>query len=242
MVHLVKCFAEIQQYDVCLFAIWKVLMNSPLLKLHDIWSFPHLKLWVGVLLSRDVWTHGSAYSTRLSITWSQYLSQITSHPTPVRPVMAILWHSSKFTQGRTFINIPFFHWQPFSGMPSQNRASVKRTYGVYYALRLPPDIQIELQRRTADFRNIFCPSEIDTRDVQKLSKGPPTFNQLYDVCPAYLPEIHYLCWLSIKDVPLSACGSFIDSRVKRSGTLLMAAWSLRVFAMRAELINWCLYN
>ena len=27
MVHLVKCFAEIQQYDVCLFAIWKVLMN-----------------------------------------------------------------------------------------------------------------------------------------------------------------------------------------------------------------------
>ena len=57
------------------------------------------------------------------------------------------------------------------------RASVKRTYGVYYALRLPPDVQIELQRRTADFRNFFCPSEIDTRDVQKLSKGPPTFNQ-----------------------------------------------------------------
>ena len=99
------------------------------------------------------------------------------------------------------------------------RASVKRTYDVYYALRLPPDVQIELQRRTADFRNFFCPSE----DVQKLSKGPPTFNQLYDVCPAYLPEIRYLCWLSFKDVPLSACGSFIDSRVKRRGTLLMAA-------------------
>ena len=76
------------------------------------------------------------------------------------------------------------------------RASVKRTYGVYYALRLPPDVQIEIQRRTADFQNFFCPSEIDTRDVQKLSKGPPTFNQLYDVCPAYLPEIRYLCWLS----------------------------------------------
>ena len=125
---------------------------------------------------------------------------------------------------------------------SLSRASVKRMYGVYYALRLQPDVQIELQRRTADFRNIFCPSKIDTRDVQKLSKGPPTFNQLYEVCPAYLPEIRYLCWLSFKDVPLSACGSFIDSRVKRSGTLLMAAWSLRVFVTRAELINWCLYN
>ena len=76
---------------------------------------------------------------------------------------------------------------------SDSRASVKRTYDVYYALRLPPDVQIELQRLTADFRNFFCPSEIDTRDVQKLSNGPPTFNQLYDVCPAYLPEIRYLC-------------------------------------------------
>ena len=66
-------------------------------------------------------------------------------------------------------------------------------YDVYYALRLPPDVQIELQRRTADFRNIFCSSKIDTRDVQKLSKGPPTFNQLYDVCPAHLSEIRYLC-------------------------------------------------
>ena len=35
------------------------------------------------------------------------------------------------------------------------RASVKRTYDVYYALRLPPDVQIELQRRTADFRKEF---------------------------------------------------------------------------------------
>ena len=93
-----------------------------------------------------------------------------------------------------------------------------------------------------DVRNFFCPSDIDTRDVQKLSKGPPTLNQLYDVCPAYLPEIRYLCWLSYKDVPLSACGSFIDSRVKCRGTLLMAAWSLRVFVARAELINWCFYN
>ena len=67
-----------------------------------------------------------------------------------------------------------------------SRASVKRTYDVYYALRLPPDVQIELQRRTTDFPNFFCPSEIDIREVQKLSKGPPTFNQLYDVCPTYL--------------------------------------------------------
>ena len=79
--------------------------------------------------------------------------------------------------------------------------------------------------------------EIDTRDVQKLSKSPPTFNELYDVCPAYLLEIRYLCWLSFKDVPFSACGSFIDIGVKRRGTLLMAAWSLYVFIMRAELIN-----
>ena len=84
--------------------------------------------------------------------------------------------------------------------------------------------------------------ETDTWDVQKLSKSPPTFNELYDVCPAYLLEIRYLCWLSFKDVPLSACGSFIDIGVKCRGTLLMAAWSLCVFVTRAELINWCLYN
>ena len=84
--------------------------------------------------------------------------------------------------------------------------------------------------------------EIDTRDVQKLSKSPPTFNKLYDVCPAYLLEICYLCWLSFKDVPLSACRSFIDIGVKRRGTLLMAVWSLCVFVTRAKLINWCLYN
>ena len=84
--------------------------------------------------------------------------------------------------------------------------------------------------------------EIDTGDVQKLSKSPPTFNELYDVCPAYLLKIRYLCWLSFKDVPLSACGSFTDIGVKRRGTLLMAAWSLCVFVTRAELINWCLYN
>ena len=58
---------------------------------------------------------------------------------------------------------------------------------------------------------------------KKLSKSPPTFNELYDVRPAYLLEIRYLCWLSFKDVPLSACGSFIDIGVKRRGTLLMAA-------------------
>ena len=68
--------------------------------------------------------------------------------------------------------------------------------------------------------------EIDTRDVQKLSKSPPTFNELYDVCPAYLLEIRYLCWLSFKDVPLSACGSFIDIGGKRRDTHLMAVWSL----------------
>ena len=88
----------------------------------------------------------------------------------------------------------------------------------------------------------FLSVEIDTQDVQKLSKRPSTFNKLYDVCPAYLLEIRYLCWLSFKDIPLSACGSFIDIGVKRRGTLLMAAWSLCVFVTRAELINWCLYN
>ena len=84
--------------------------------------------------------------------------------------------------------------------------------------------------------------EINTREIQKLSKSPPTFNELYDVCPAYLLEIPYLCWLSLKDVLLSACGSFIDISVKRRGTLLMAAWSLCLFVTCAELINWCLYN
>ena len=56
-------------------------------------------------------------------------------------------------------------------------------YDIYYALRLPPDVQIELQRRTADFRNFFCPSENDTRDVQKLSKSPLTFNSCMMFAP-----------------------------------------------------------
>ena len=81
--------------------------------------------------------------------------------------------------------------------------------------------------------------EIDTGDVQKLSKSPPTFNELYDVCPAYLLEIRYLCWLSFKDVPLSACGSYIDIGVKCRGTLLMAAWSLCVYLL-SWLIDVCI--
>ena len=63
----------------------------------------------------------------------------------------------------------------------------KQTYDVNYALRLPPDGQIEFQRRTADFRNFFCPSEIDTyvRNPRrkKLSKRPPPFNELYLFAP-----------------------------------------------------------
>ena len=52
---------------------------------------------------------------------------------------------------------------PESGTFSyEARASVKQTYDVCYALGLPLDGQIELQRRTADFRNFFCPSEMDT--------------------------------------------------------------------------------
>ena len=161
------------------------------------------------------------------------------HPAPPPPTSPLLW----FFCFSTAVTLKIRSRSPKSKQFFvMSRASVKRTYDVYYALRLPPDVQIELQRRTADFRNFFCPSEIDNRDVQKLSKGPPTFNQLYDVCLAYLPEIRYLCWLSFKDVPLSACGSFIDSCVKRRGTLLMAAWSLHVFVTRAELINWCFYN
>ena len=112
---------------------------------------------------------------------------------------------------------PDWHFSFYGGNSCRSnwcRASVKLTYDVYYALRLPPDVQIELQRRTADFRNFFCPSEIDTRDVQKLSKGP-TFNQLYDVCPAFLPVIRYLCWLSFK-----------TSRFPLAGVLLTAVSSV----------------
>ena len=123
-----------------------------------------------------------------------------------------------------------------------SRASVKRTYGVYYALRLPPDVQIELQRRTADFRNFFYPSKIDTRDVQNCQKPRP----LLTSCIMFAPPIYRkfttcVHWAS-KDVPLSACGSFIDSRLTCRGTLLIAVWSLHVFVKRDELINWCLYN
>ena len=73
-----------------------------------------------------------------------------------------------------------------TGMMYDNRASVKRTYGVYYALRLPPDVQIELQRRTADFRNFFYPSKIDTRDVQNRQKPRP----LLTSCIMFAPPIY----------------------------------------------------
>ena len=122
---------------------------------------------------------------------------------------------------------------------SFGRASVKRTYGVYYALRLPPDVQIELQRRTADFRNFFCPSKIDTRDVQNCQKPRPLLTScMMFAPPTYRKFTTCVHWAS-KDVPLSACGSFIDSRLTCRGTLLIAVWSLHVFVNRDELINWC---
>ena len=86
-----------------------------------------------------------------------------------------------------FINVTARVLTMFSfGLDWWPRASVKRTYDVYYALRLPPDVQIELQRRTADFRNFFCPSKIDTRDVQKLSKGRP----LLTSCMMFAPPTY----------------------------------------------------
>ena len=69
---------------------------------------------------------------------------------------------------------------------NQPRASVKQTYNVNYALRLPPDDQIELQRRTADFRNFFCPSEIDTREVQNCQKAHP----LLTSCMMFAPPTY----------------------------------------------------
>ena len=121
------------------------------------------------------------------------------------------------------------------------RASVKRTYGVYYALRLPPDVQIELQRRTADFRKFFCPSKIDTRDVQNCQKPHPLLTSCMMFAPPTYRKFTTCVHWATKDVPLSACGSFIDSRLTCRGTLLIAVRSLRVFVKR-ELINWCLYN
>ena len=87
-------------------------------------------------------------------------------------------------------------WWPQYFGTQKARASVKRTYDIYYAQRLPPDVQIELQRHTVDFRNFFCLSEIDTRDVQKLSKNTPTFNEFYrkfDTCVDWaLRTSHFL--------------------------------------------------
>ena len=121
------------------------------------------------------------------------------------------------------------------------RASVKQTYGVYYALRLPLDVQIEHQRRTADFRNFFCPSKIDTPDVQNCQKPRPLLTScMMFAPPTYRKFTTCVHWAS-KDVPLSAWGSFIDSHLTCRGTLVIAVWSLRVFVKRV-LINWCVYN
>ena len=122
------------------------------------------------------------------------------------------------------------------------RASVKQMYGVYYAQRLPPDLQIELQRCTTDFWNFFCPSEIDTRDVQNYQKLCPLLTSCMMFAPPTYRKFTTCVHWAFKDVPLSACGSFIDSRVTCRCTLLIAVWSLCVFVKRVELINWCLYN
>ena len=74
-------------------------------------------------------------------------------------------------------------------------------YDVYYALRLPPDGQIELQRCTADFRIFFCPFEIDTRDVQNCQKAHP----LLTSCMMLALLIGYLLPMLIE---LKGCPSF----------------------------------
>ena len=73
------------------------------------------------------------------------------------------------------------------------RASVKQTYDVNYALRLPPDGQIERQRRTADFGNFFCLSEIDTRDDQNCQRACPLLMSCMMFAPPTYRKFAYLC-------------------------------------------------
>ena len=63
-----------------------------------------------------------------------------------------------------------------------SRASLKRTYAVF----MPPDGQIERQRRTTDFWNFFCSAKIDTRDVQNGQKACP----LLTSCMMFAPPTY----------------------------------------------------
>ena len=56
----------------------------------------------------------------------------------------------------------------------------------FYAL-LPPDIQTELQRRTADFRNFFCPS----KSIPEMSKHCQKARPLLTSCMIFAPPTYW---------------------------------------------------
>ena len=66
------------------------------------------------------------------------------------------------------------------------RASVKRTYGVYYALRLPPDVQIELQRRTRTSEISF----VRPKSIPETSKYCQKARPLLTSCMMFAPPTY----------------------------------------------------
>ena len=101
-------------------------------------------------------------------------------------------------------------------------------YDVYYALRLPPDGQIELQRHTTDFWNFFCLSEINTGDVQICQKAHPLLvNCMMFAPPSYRKFATWVDWVYRK------------SHFPFAGVYLTAV--SRVASPRWRLCDHCLY-
>ena len=76
------------------------------------------------------------------------------------------------------------------------RASVRRTYAVYYVQKSDAYAEITHQRRTADFSKFLSTAENGYRDVLSAEKNQPTFTRLRDLCPAFVLETHLFCLLT----------------------------------------------
>ena len=81
------------------------------------------------------------------------------------------------------------------------RASVRRTYDVYYVQKSAAYAEITHQRRTADFWKFLITAENGYRDVLSAEKNPPTVTRLRDLCPAFVLETHLFCLLTTPGRP-----------------------------------------
>ena len=107
------------------------------------------------------------------------------------------------------------HFSSSSVSESISSASVKWMYDVYYTPRLPPDVQIELQRRTADFEISF----VRPKSIPEKSKNCQKARPLFTSCMMFAPPT-YLKFATCVD-----CG-LRTSHFPLAGVLLTAVSSV----------------